>query len=230
MWALCAAGAGLSMFIKQCTSFEEFRFDLFVQKIQKALILHMSFVRAAKGRTTWTMDAQSHWTNTAQRTVTLSSLIGYWRTNVDRHLAWILHRFQPIYRPFYNQPTQLCLTVFYWCFIILSNTTAMSHLKALSIFTPQSSIDNIETNLLCILLVPTWTQLNVNKPKHVVCPNTGIEVLPNWNAASQKLLCMVYGATTSLGTAVTSQCGFLRTVRLPTSQRKHTTVRAYCNY
>jgi hypothetical protein len=60
MWALCAAGAGLSLFIKQCTSFQEFRFDLFVQKIQKGLILHMSLVRAAKGRTTWTMDGQSH--------------------------------------------------------------------------------------------------------------------------------------------------------------------------
>jgi len=61
MWAQCAAGARLSMFIKQYTSFEKFRFDLFVQKTHKCLtLLHMSFVRAANGRTTWTMDAQSH--------------------------------------------------------------------------------------------------------------------------------------------------------------------------
>lgn len=59
-WALCAAGAWLPVFIKQCTSFEEFRFDLFVQKIQKGLILHMSFVGVAKERTTWATDAQSH--------------------------------------------------------------------------------------------------------------------------------------------------------------------------
>jgi len=77
MWALCAAGAVLSMFTKQCAAFEEFRFDLFAQKIEKGLILHISLVRAAKGSTTWTMDVQSHKTNTAQRTATLSSLIGH---------------------------------------------------------------------------------------------------------------------------------------------------------
>jgi len=60
MWALCAAGARLPVFIKQCTSFEEFRFDLFVQKVQKFLtLLHMSFAGVAKGRITWTMYAQS---------------------------------------------------------------------------------------------------------------------------------------------------------------------------
>ena len=77
MWALCAAGAALPMFIKQLTSFEEFRFDLFVQKVQKGLMHHMSLVRAAKGRTTWTVDAQTHQTSTAHRSVTLSSLIDY---------------------------------------------------------------------------------------------------------------------------------------------------------
>ena len=61
MWAQCAAGARLSVFVKQCTSFGRFRFDLFVQKIQKCLILlHMSSVGVAKGRTTCTMGAQLH--------------------------------------------------------------------------------------------------------------------------------------------------------------------------
>jgi hypothetical protein len=60
MWAMCAAGAELSMFRKQSTSFEEFRFDLFVQQIQKGLALYISSVRAAKGTTAWTLDAQSY--------------------------------------------------------------------------------------------------------------------------------------------------------------------------
>jgi hypothetical protein len=60
MWALCAAGAGLPMFTKQYTAFGAFRFDLFVQKIETGLILHITLVRAAKRRTTWTMDVQSH--------------------------------------------------------------------------------------------------------------------------------------------------------------------------
>ena len=61
MLALCAAGAQLSMFIKQRTSYEEFRFDLFVQKIQKSLtLLRMSFVGVAKGRNARTMDGQAH--------------------------------------------------------------------------------------------------------------------------------------------------------------------------
>jgi hypothetical protein len=59
MWALCAAGAALSMFIKQRTSFEEFRFNLFVQKVQKGLMHRMSLVTAPKTNTTWTVDAQT---------------------------------------------------------------------------------------------------------------------------------------------------------------------------